>query len=231
MIPLRDTVPSRSFSLVNWLLIASNLAIFVLLLSLGPRYETVVTTLGVVPIRFIHELGLGQMLTLLSSMFLHGGWVHVLSNMLALYIFGDNVEDRMGSLRYLAFYLLCGVAAGLAHVAFNSSSTVPTIGASGAISGVMAAYILLFPQARVITPIPVFFLPWLVEIPAFIYIGLWFASQLFNGVLSTVAGAEAFGGVAWWAHVGGFVVGIVLLPLFLASRRKSTAYADEYAPW
>lgn len=231
MIPLRDNIPSRSFPLVNWILIISNLVVFLLMLTLGSRYESLVTSLGVVPARFLNRLGMGQILTLFTAMFIHGGWVHILSNMLALYIFGDNVEDRLGSLRYLAFYLVCGAAAGVAHVMFNPSSPVPAIGASGAISGVMAAYILLYPYASVITLIPLFFIPWFVQIPALIYIGLWFVSQLFNGVLSTVAGAEAFGGVAWWAHVGGFVTGILLLPVFLVAKRKRAYYRDEFAPW
>ena len=151
--------------------------------------------------------------------------------MLALYIFGDNVEDRLGHGSYLIFYLVCGLAAGLTHVLFNPTSPVPSIGASGAISGVMGAYFLLFPTARVITLIPLFILPWIVEIPALIYIGFWFLSQLLNGTLEIVAGAQAYGGVAWWAHAGGFIAGLVLVGLFARRQYVRPVYVDEYRPW
>jgi membrane associated rhomboid family serine protease len=150
--------------------------------------------------------------------------------MLALYVFGDNVEDRLGSGRYLAFYLLCGLVAAFAHVVVNAESTVPTIGASGAISGVLAAYLVFYPTARVITLVLVFFLPWFVQIPATIYIGFWFLSQLLNGVLTVVKGQQAMGGVAWWAHVGGFLAGLAFGPLF-ARRPLRRAYVDELYPW
>lgn len=231
MIPLRDTIPSRSFPVVNSLLIALNVLVFFLMLAAGAGAENWVQNLGVVPARLLAHPVSAQILTLFSSMFLHGGWIHLLTNMWALYIFGDNVEDRLGSGRYLLFYLLGGVVAGLAHILFNSHSEVPTIGASGAISAVMAAYVALYPRARVITLIPLFFLPWLVEVPALIFIGFWFISQLFNGVLVTAAGAQAFGGVAYWAHVGGFFAGLVLLPLFLYRRPARRVFADERLPW
>lgn len=164
-------------------------------------------------------------------MFMHGGWFHLFSNMLALYIFGDNVEDSMGSQRYLIFYLLCGVAAALTHVFFNPNSPIPTVGASGALSGVLAAYLLFYPSARVITLIPIFFLPWLVEIPAVVYLGLWFISQLANGLFSILIDVQAMGGVAWWAHIGGFVAGLVLAPLFRQRRYVRRYYRDQYYPW
>jgi membrane associated rhomboid family serine protease len=151
--------------------------------------------------------------------------------MLALYIFGDNVEDRMGSGRYLVFYLLSGLAAAFVHLFFNASSPVPTVGASGAISGVLAAYLIFFPGSRVITLIPVFFLPWFVEIPALFYLGMWFFSQLFNGLFSIAAGVQSFGGVAWWAHVGGFMAGLILAPFFARRRVIRRYYIDEYYPW
>jgi membrane associated rhomboid family serine protease len=162
---------------------------------------------------------------------LHGGWLHLIGNMWVLYLFGDNVEDRMGPARYLAFYLLCGLAASLTHYAINPGSTVPTIGASGAISGVLGAYLLLFPTARVITLVPVFIIPFFFEIPAVVYLGFWFVMQLFSGTLS-LAGTESSEGVAWWAHVGGFVTGMALLPVFKKSRKQYRHYyADEYWPW
>ncbi len=231
MIPLYDNVHARSFSFVNWALIAVNVAIFLFEVALGAGAEELVAVFGVVPARLLDHPGPDQIATLFTSMFLHGGWSHLLSNMLALYIFGDNVEDRMGGGRYLAFYLLCGLAAALTHVFFNPDSPVPTIGASGAISGVLGAYLILYPTARVITLIPIFFLPWLVEVPALVYLGVWFLSQLLNGALAIIMDAQGFGGVAWWAHAGGFVAGIVLVGLFIQRRYQRRVYADEYWPW
>jgi membrane associated rhomboid family serine protease len=231
MIPLQDTIQSRSFPLVNWMLIALNVVVFFFMLSLGPDAERLVFALGVVPARFLAYPSLSEGLTLITSMFLHGGWLHLFSNMLALYIFGDNIEDRLGSVPYLVFYLICGVIAGLVHIVFNLTSPIPSIGASGAISGVLAAYLVLFPRAQVITLVPLFFLPWFVEIPAVIFIGFWFISQLLNGVLTIVAGAQAFGGVGWWAHVGGFLAGLVLIGLFARRHEVRPVYVDEYWPW
>lgn len=231
MIPLKDTVRSRSFPLVNWILISTNILLFFVLISYGARAESLVTALGMVPARLLQNPSAMQVITLFTSMFLHGGWVHLLGNMLALYIFGDNVEDRLGSGRYLVFYLVCGLVATAAHIALNRNSPVPTIGASGAISGVLAAYLLFFPTARVITLIPMFFFPWFVEIPAVIYLGLWFLSQLFNGVFSMISDTQAFGGVAWWAHIGGFSAGLILGPLLARRRYVRRWYVDEYYPW
>ncbi len=231
MLPITDTVQSRSFPFVNWMLIALNVLLFFILAKSSASADAYVQIFGVVPARFLSQPDLFALFTLFSSMFLHGGWVHLVSNMLALYIFGDNVEDRMGSGRYLLFYLLCGLVAALVHIAFNQDSLIPTIGASGAISGVLAAYLVLFPTARVITLIPLFFLPWFVEIPAVLYLGFWFVSQLLNGLLTVMTGAQAFGGVAWWAHVGGFVAGLVMVKLFAHQRYPRRVYVDEYYPW
>ncbi|TMJ05086.1 MAG: rhomboid family intramembrane serine protease [Bacillati bacterium ANGP1] len=231
MLPLKDTVQSRSFPIVNWSLIALNVFIFFIILSLGDRAEVLVAVLGVVPARLLHHPGLFEFATLFTAMFLHGGWAHLLGNMLALYVFGDNVEDRMGSGPYLLFYLLCGLVASFAHIALNPTSAIPTVGASGAISGVLSAYLLFFPSARVITLVPIFFLPWFVEVPAVIFIGFWFVSQLLNGVLTVVAGVQALGGVAWWAHVGGFLAGLIFAPLLARRRDVRRAYLDEYFPW
>jgi membrane associated rhomboid family serine protease len=231
MIPLTDTVRSRSFPIVNWMLIGTNVFLFLVMVSYGVRAEALVAQLGVVPARLLQDPSARQIMTLFTSMFLHGGWVHLLGNMLALYIFGDNVEDRLGSGRYLVFYLVCGLVAAGAHIVLNRNSPVPTIGASGAISGVLAAYLVFFPAARVITLVPTLFLPWFVEIPAVIYLGLWFLSQLFNGVFSVIAGTQAFGGVAWWAHIGGFVAGLILGPLLVRRRYIRRWYIDEYYPW
>lgn len=232
MLPLTDTIPSRTFPAVNWALLAANVIIFLLMVGNDRLTEAWVATLALVPVRFLaNPLDPTQLLTIFTSMFMHGGWFHLFSNMLALYIFGDNVEDRMGSQRYLIFYLLCGVAAAFAHILFNPTSPIPTVGASGALSGVLAAYLLFFPTARVVTLIPIFFLPWLVEIPAIVYLGLWFISQLANGLFSIIIDVQEMGGVAWWAHIGGFVAGLVLAPLFRQRRYVRRYYLDEYYPW
>jgi membrane associated rhomboid family serine protease len=163
-------------------------------------------------------------------MFLHGGWLHIIGNMWILLIFGDNVEDRMGSIRYLIFYLVCGVVSGLTQAFVAPASQVPAIGASGAIAGVLAAYLVFFPRARVVTFIPLFILPWFVNIPALIFIVLWFLLQFFNGVLAL--GGAVSGGVAYWAHVGGFISGLLLVWLFAGRpRNQPHTYPDEYYPW
>ncbi len=213
------------------MLIAANVAIFVFEASLGmPQFERLINLLGLVPVRFVAGPSLAWP-TLFTSMFLHGGWAHLISNMWALYLFGDNVEDRMGPVRYLAFYLLSGVAAGLTHVYLAPRSTLPTVGASGAVAGVLGAYFVLYPRASVITLIPFFFLPWFVEITAFLYLGLWFLSQLWSGLLS-LGSVGAFGGIAWWAHVGGFVFGMLVVNILARPyRRHRHRYVDEYYPW
>lgn len=234
MFPIRDTAQSRSFPIVTWLIIVANVAAFLLEVTLGQaELGRFTRTWGMVPARLLGNIGLGQIATIFTSMFLHGGWFHLISNMWALYIFGDNVEDRMGHVRFLLFYLLCGVAAAAAHVWTGPESVVPVIGASGALSGILGAYLILFPTARVITLVPLLFLPWFVEIPAVLYLVIWFVSQLFNGLFSLGAAGTvaAYGGVAWWAHVGGFVAGLVLVKLFERRRAYPRWYADEYWPW
>jgi len=230
LFPIRDAVRSRKFPIVNYGLIAVNVVVFLFTTSLGPRgFERFLSVFGVVPVR----LSIGQpfsLLTLFTSMFLHGGWFHLISNMWTLYIFGDNVEDRMGAGRYLGFYVIAGTVAGLAHAASAPNSLLPTVGASGAIAGVLGAYIVLFPAARVTTFVPLFFVPWFIDIPAVLFIGIWFLSQLSQGLLSLGAMGD-FGGIAWWAHVGGFVVGLLLVRL-LATRPKVQRvwYPDDRWP-
>ena len=232
MFPLKDNVRSTSFPIVNWAIIIANLLVFVVLeLPLGQAgLEEFVGTYGLTP-RRLTALDPWAAVTVFTSMFLHGGWLHIISNLWALYIFGDNVEDRMGSARYLVFYLVCGVVAGLAQTCVSPNSPIPMIGASGAIAGVLGGYLLLFPGARVYTLIPVFFLPWFVEIPALIYLFVWFISQFFSGVMAVNMDA-AVGGVAYWAHIGGFVAGLLLVYLFARRPRAQTRlYPDEYQPW
>jgi membrane associated rhomboid family serine protease len=230
MLPLKDNIPSRSFPIVNWTLIAINVVVFLWTVSLGQAGDVVVATLGLVPARLLAYPDLWQGTTVITSMFLHSGWLHLIGNMLALYIFGDNIEDRMGHIPYLIFYLACGVIAALIHIAFNLDSLAPTLGASGAISGVLGAYLVLYPRARVSTLVPVFILPWIVQIPAVVFLGFWFLAQLLNGALVVFSGTQAFGGVAWWAHVGGFVTGLIMGLVLRAGYVRRT-YADEYAPW
>jgi membrane associated rhomboid family serine protease len=239
MLPLKDNVPSRSFPVINWTLIGLNVVVFMAELSAYAhgQLEGLIEDLAVIPARFLQHPDAHELSTLITSMFLHGGWFHLLSNMWALYIFGDGVEDRLGPARYLVFYLLCGLAAGMTHICFNRNATVPSLGASGAIAGVLAAYLVFYPWARIITLIPILFVPFFLELPAPVFIGIWFLSQLLNGTLEIAhnvysSGAPSPGGVAWWAHVGGFVAGAVLAWPFAASRaRPRKRYADEQYPW
>ena len=221
MIPIKDTVRARDFPVVTAALIAANVLVWALELSMGTRgLEDLVWRLGVVPERFLRSPLPFEWVTLLTSQFLHGSWFHLGSNMIALYIFGDNVEDRLGHLKFLLFYLLCGVGAGVTHILLNSSSAVPAIGASGAISGVMAAYLVLFPLAQVVTLTFFFFLPLFVEVPAVLWIAIWFLSQLLNGLFSLAVSEVMLGGVAWWAHVGGFAFGLAWTNLLGPWRRR-----------
>jgi membrane associated rhomboid family serine protease len=231
VLPLSDHNPSRTTPVINILLIAANVFMFFWELSLGPDLEPKLFTVAFIPARFwilpIHPVNI---IGIFVSMFLHGGWLHLGGNMLYLWIFGDNIEDRLGHFRYLIFYLLCGVIATLAHAVFNPSSRMPSIGASGAIAGVLGAYILLFPKARVTTLIPIFFFITVREIPAVIVLGLWFVLQLFVGVASLgVAEAANAGGVAYFAHIGGFVAGMVLIAVMGGMRRpRALPYGDYW---
>lgn len=219
MIPIRDVIPSRTTPFVTVALIAANLGVFLLAPSAdSPAFETFVRTWGVTPASFAWQ-------DVLSSMFVHGGWLHLLSNLLFLWIFGDNVEDRMGHGRYLLFYLLCGSVAALAQVLSESNSAVPMVGASGAIAGVLGAYIVMFPHSRVLTLVPLFVFVTFIEIPAAILLGLWFLVQVLSGVGSMMAVHPAdMGGVAFWAHAGGFVSGALLVFLFRRPERQTAAW-------
>jgi len=231
MIPLRDTIPARRFPIVNTSIIVLNVLVFLFESVLGPeQLDQLIWTWGLVPDRFWGEGGVSGWLPLLSSMFLHGGWWHLISNMLALYIFGDNVEDRLGPVRYVLFYLFGGLAASAAHLVAYSRSPIPTVGASGAIAAVLGAYLILFPAARVLTLVPIFYFIRIVEIPALLYLGFWFLSQLFNGLFALTA-ADVFqsGGVAWWAHIGGFVFGLAIVKL--VCPKPCRTYVDQYRPW
>lgn len=240
MIPLRDTIPSRHTPIMTWSLILCNVAVFYFEVMM-PRatLSQVIWSLGVVPDRrIILESPAGFYVRLaphgahiwsyFTSLFLHGGLVHLISNMWALWIFGDNVEDRMGPRRFLLFYLLCGAFSGAAHAWMNPLSQIPTIGASGAIAGVLGAYFVMYPRSQVVVLLPILFFPFFFLVPAVLYLFFWFFSQLFSGAMSLLA-PGALRGVAWWAHVAGFVAGIVLHPFFARRRaRPRSLLADEY---
>lgn len=216
MIPLRDTTPSRGHAVVNTLIIAVNVTVYLVEMWQGPDLNRFVYFYGLVPARYsVPQIAayfspFQQVFAFISFMFLHGGFWHLLSNMWFLYIFGDNVEDRLGSLRYLAFYFLCGISSGVVQLIVNWHANIPTIGASGAVAGVMGAYFLLYPRARILTLIPIVIIPFFFEIPAYFFLGFWFLLQ-FMGATSTAGGA---GGIAWWAHIGGFAFGMIMIKAF-----------------
>jgi membrane associated rhomboid family serine protease len=213
MIPIRDTIPSRNYPVVNNALILVNIFFFIFQLIQGEALGQFVYTYGLVPAKFSSpfisfHFSMGEKLfSFVSYMFLHGGFFHLIANMWSLYIFGDNVEDHFGPVRYLGFYLLSGIGSGLFHLFLNVHSNIPTIGASGAIAGVMGAYFILYPGSKILTLIPIIIIPWFVEIPAFFFLGLWLLMQFINA-----AGSSALNsGIAWWAHIGGFLLGMFLL--------------------
>ena len=229
MIPLRDTVVSRSPPLVVFALVGVNAAVFFCEVTLRPEVAAaLIQHLSLVPARLFGgdvASGLAAAPTLVTSQFLHGGLLHVAANLWTLWIFGDNVEDRMGAWRFTTFYLLCGTTAGRVHSLAAPQSPVPTLGASGAIAGVMGAYFVLFPLARIVFLVPVLFYPLFLELPAFVYLGLWFVMQYAGGLSAMRAdGAQE---IAFWAHVGGFVTGVLLCGLFVRRRRR--VYSDERA--
>ena len=222
MFPLRDTQPSYSRPVITVLLIAINLLVFLFEVSLDPYTRNAfISTYGLVPDRF-------SWASLLTSMFLHGGWMHVLGNMWFLWIFGDNIEDILGKGKYLVFYILCGMAAGLTQVLSNPYSRIPTVGASGAIAGVMGAYLIKFPHSRIYSLVTVIFFFTTMDIPAWIMLIYWFVIQFFNGV-GTIGYSHVSegGGVAFFAHVGGFLAGIVLVNL-MAPRQRFSRRQDLY---
>ena len=218
MIPLRDVVPSRTVPFITVGLIALNGLAFVFELSLpDASLEPFLQVYGVVPAVLSWP-------TIFTSMFLHAGWLHILGNMLYLWIFGDNVEDRLGHGRFLVFYLFCGAIAAIAQIVVNPGSTLPTIGASGAIAGVMGAYFVLYPHSRIVALLPLFIFWQIIEVPAIVFLGFWFLMQFFSGVGSiALTSGTPTGGVAFWAHVAGFVVGALA---GLAFRRPERPRAE-----
>ncbi len=235
MFPLQTSIPVRSVPLVTWLLVGINCLVFFIEISLPPPVRAqVIQLFGMVPARFVHPewahwVGYpDNYWPFVTSMFLHGGWLHLIGNMWTLVVFGRNMEDELGSVRFAVFYLLCGIASGLVHTALNADSVIPAIGASGAIAGVMGAYLVRFPHSRVVVMIPILFIPLIFDFLAVFYLGYWFLLQLFSTFLS-IANTHGGGGIAFSAHVGGFVAGMLLLPLFLkATSKRRPCQGDEH---
>jgi len=229
MIPLGDEIRARRVPIVNYMLIAVNVVVFLFEFLLGKQAEGLVMALGAVPAYITdpsnHPLAF---LTLVTSMFLHGGWLHLIGNMLYLWIFGDNVEDILGHAPYLLFYLAAGLVAGVAQVVVAPGSTVPAVGASGAIAGVLAVYLVLYPTARVRVLVPVFVFMRIASLPAVIVLGLWFVIQLFNGLFSLGMNTLSTGGVAWFAHIGGFLLGLAVGLLLRLARPELVSRSRDW---
>ena len=223
MIPISDRLPTRRVPVVNYLLILVNVLVFIWMWLAGSGQEAIVYQFALIPANFLANINAANVTDIFTSMFMHGGLAHLGGNMLYLWIFGDNVEDRLGRVGYLVFYLFGGVTASLTHILTNPNSQIPTVGASGAIAAVLGAYLVMYPRARVATFIPLGFFMRLTLLPASIVLGLWFVLQLFSGFLSL--GGPDVGGVAFWAHIGGFVTGVVLGLLF-RGRRQPTQYVQ-----
>ena len=222
MIPLRDVIPTRTTPYVTISLVTINILVFLYQFSLGPAVDRFVLTFGLVPAYF-------SWINVFTSMFLHGGFLHVGGNMLYLWIFGDNVEDRMGHARFLAFYLLCGTAAALGQTLTVPDSIVPMVGASGAVAGVMGAYFVLYPHSRIVTLLPLFFFIQIIEVPAIFFLGVWFVMQLLSGVgsIATATEGNPSGGIAFWAHVAGFAAGIAGVFVFRRPQRQRVEWWND----
>lgn len=216
MIPIRDRNPSGTFPYVTIGIIIINVLIFLYELSLGSGLGEFIMEFGVVPLKVSYYSQASDLTFIntffpfISSMFLHGGFIHLIGNMWFLWIFGDNIEDKLGHFKFIAFYFLCGFIASSVHVFFNSQSNVPCVGASGAIAGVLGAYMITFPRARIVTVVPLFVFIQIMELPAIVVLGFWFVIQFFSGAASITASTSG-AGVAWWAHIGGFAAGVIIL--------------------
>ena len=234
MIPIRDDQPSFTTPFINYLLIVLNILVFLYEVHMpSPERQDFVKAFGVEPIRVLAGFGLvnahvpnPSVLPMLTSMFLHASWLHLIGNMWVLWIFGDNIEDYLGHFGYLVFYIVSGLAGSLLHIALNPNSTVPSVGASGAIAGVMGAYFLLYPSARVLTLVPLIIFFTFIWLPAWIVLGYWFVLQFLSGAATAIAYSSSTrgGGVAFWAHVGGFVAGIVMIKLLPKRMRSRYSY-------
>jgi membrane associated rhomboid family serine protease len=225
MIPLKDNIPARNFPVINISLIVVNVLMFIYQLQQGEQLQQFILQWGFVPAQFqIHGwYNLSAWAPVFTSMFLHGNLLHIISNMWILWIFGDNVEDSMGHGGYLLFYLLCGIVSVFAQYWAATDSPYPMVGASGAIAGVLGAYFLTYPQARILTLVPIFIIFYMVELPAYVFLGIWVLIQLVQGAVVLVSNDAPAGGIAWWAHIGGFGGGIILLPFFRKRKRRRSS--------
>lgn len=223
MIPLKDEIKTRRVPVVNYVLILVNVAVFIYQFVNASQMEAIVSRYAMIPANITTAFTVENLRPVITSMFMHAGWVHLLANMLYLWIFGDNIEDRLGHFGYLNFYLAGGFAAAALHVLINPLSTVPTVGASGAIAAVLGAYLVLYPKARIYTFIPIGFWAQLRLVPAAVVLGLWFVLQLFSG-FATLGGGSDVGGTAFWAHIGGFVFGVLIGFLFKPRETSELKY-------
>lgn len=227
MIPIRDGIPARETPVVNFLLIAANVIVFVLMLSLPEStLDAVVARFAMTPANFADGVSFRDIQSVFTSMFIHAGFAHIIGNMIYLWIFGDNVEDRLGHGRYLMFYLVGGVVASLTHMATNWGSVIPTVGASGAIAAVLGAYLVMFPGSQIKTWVPIGRFYKMTVLPAIVVLGFWFIFQLFDGV-AAIGGADV-GGVAVWAHIGGFVAGMIMTKLPGSAGRSKRAISWQF---
>jgi len=232
MIPIRDTIRSRSFPFVNWLIIILNILVFMYQSNLSSKeLESFVQVFALIPEK-VYQTNPLTWYPFITHMWMHASLFHLISNLWILFIFGDNVEDRLGSTRYLIFYFLGGICAGLLQYVFSPNINIPAVGASGAIAAIMGAYFLFFPHSKVVTFVPIFLFGWFTNISSFIYIGIWFLLQVFSGLasLGLTSSAQA-GGVAWWAHIGGFLFGLIMAKPFCIGKCQRQTYIDEHYPW
>ena len=230
MIPLRDTTKSNSFPIVNTVFIAINIAVFIYQIWITADQRLFMLRYGLVPAIVTTELEIGvynRLYPFLTSMFLHAGWMHIIGNMLFLYIFGKNIEHRMGHIRYLCFYICTGIIAAVIQFLISTGSVIPIVGASGAISGVLGSYLLFYPKSRILTVVPILFFVRLIHLPATVFIFVWFLIQFLSGI--STAGREAdFGGVAFWAHIGGFAAGLILAQYFDREKNYRQKSINSY---
>ena len=236
MFPIQTNVYARRVPILTWTLIGINVLVFFVESQLDPKsLQTVFHLFGIVPARYTDPewaahvgFPVGSYWPFVTSMFLHGGIMHLVGNMWTLAIFGRNVEDQLGPVRFVAFYLVCGILSGVVHTVVNADSVIPAIGASGAIAGVMGAYLALFPTSRVVVMVPILLFPFFFDFLAVFYLAYWFVLQLLSGFLALSADVGMKGGIAFWAHVGGFVAGLALIGPFLPSRvHRPRCHADE----
>jgi membrane associated rhomboid family serine protease len=232
MFPLKSTVPTRHEPFATWALIAINCVVFLLQAGMDDgQLSAFVDRFALIPARYFDGARADPFspavhLPLITNAFLHGGWMHLILNMWTLWLFGPAIEDRLGPFMYLLFYLVCAVLASLTYAILDPNSTIPALGASGAIAGVLGSYTIMFPWSHVIVLVPVLFLPLFFTLPAIVFTGLWFVAQLLSGTAQLFVGHES-GGIAWWAHVGGFVAGMLLSPIMRRSARSYRRYQGD----